>query len=626
MIKRVKNDYYANKIEESGKDAKKTWQIIKEAIGTKPTNKKKIRKIMEVGVEKTNPVDIANAFNGYFEKIGASLASKLLEEMSTTEDALVTKTTTDRHIPNSLFFQPVTEGEIINAIASFKEDGAGGPDQITPKLLRRVKEEIAKPLAHVTNISLTTGIFPQALKEANVIPIHKGGDAMELNNYRPIALTNLIAKIIEKIVKNQLTNYLSQHEILSDHQYGFRKERRTTDAIMQVISYITNETDKGNKCIGVFLDLAKAFDTVSHKILLRRLELIGVRGLPLKWFQSYISRRTQKVQMQGAESNTVAYTFGVPQGTVLGPVLFTIYINDILKTNLEGAVTAFADDTALCFSGKTWEEVKAKAESGLSAIKTNLNNHLLTLNPEKTVYITFSATQAGNPDEMSLKLHQCLYPSICDCPTVTRTDSTKYLGITVDNHMRWHDHTRALTKRLRRQAYIYIKLRGFLSAVALKTVYYALTQSILTYGILAWGGCAATILDSVQKAQKLIMKVILKKPKRYETDKLFEEFEVLDVRQLFAKDAIIRLHKEPIRDLQRRQHAHQTRHKHLLLPPRTTLTLTQRHYPYLATRLYNELIGRDSNLLTGKTKHQTKLIVQTFIVNKGRKCIEDICN
>lgn len=244
-----------------------------------------------------------------------------------------------------------------------------GHDFLSNDILKQIKYSIVGPVAYICNLSMSSGTFPSTLKMANVIPIFKTGEPHEPANYRPISLLSTLSKIIEKVVNVRLLKYLESKELLAANQYGFRSGKSTEDAVNDLVNFTVNKNSEKQKCVGVFLDFSKAFDTVSRPILLKKLEMLGVRGIPLDWFHSYLSDRKQRVCVGNYFSDYAEIKFGVPQGSVLGPTLFLTYINDLCSLKLRNArIFTFADDTSIIFYADSWNQVGQIAQEGLDKI------------------------------------------------------------------------------------------------------------------------------------------------------------------------------------------------------------------------------------------------------------------
>lgn len=486
----------------------------------------------------------------------------------------------------------------------------------------KIKDHILTPLIHIFNNSLQQSIFPENFKSSLIKPLFKSGEKTKINNYRPIALTSNLAKSLEKIVKKRLMIFLEQHNVLSPNQFGFRQGRGTQDALFTLSSEISHAIENGEKCITVFLDLAKAFDTVSHPILLKKLEALGIRGNANNWFETYLRGRKQKVVLGEHKSEELVTRYSVPQGTVLGPPLYLVYSNELCNLPLKGKTIAFADDTAIIFKGKTWEEVFTTAENELRKVTKWLNDNLLTLNIQKTKFVAFSLTQSGLPIQNSISLHSCQLnmPIPCTCPKIERTPTITYLGVDMDEKLTWEPHCQKLTTRLRKLIHKFVQLREILDPKALKAVYYALVESLISYGIIIWGGAASITVDPVYKVQKLLLRVMNRKHPLYPSELLYRECEVLNIRQTFIYKAVIHLHTNP-NIHQRRLHTHSTRIRDTqLLLPKVNKTFTQRQANYAATKVYNQLPAE----IKQHTRFRFKKELQIWLINRGINDIDQI--
>ena len=291
----------------------------------------------------TNSLQIANAFNKFFVSIGSLLAKEIKSDVNPLLYV-------DNNV-NSIATFEVTRNRVRNVIMSLKNSSAGY-DELPPFVAKSCIDEYIEPLTHLINESLRTGICPSELKLARVVPIFKSGDPSLLTNYRPISILSFFSKVFERIVYDYLFDFICTNNILYDYQFGFRPKHSTQQAIITLIDKITKSLDNGDIVISLFIDLKKAFDTVDHRILLRKLYAYGIRGTMLKWIESYLSGRTQYVVFDGQESEIHGVQCGVPQGSILGPLLFILYMNDICNVSDIFFAIMYADDTSLVVNGK----------------------------------------------------------------------------------------------------------------------------------------------------------------------------------------------------------------------------------------------------------------------------------
>ena len=324
----------------------------------------------------------------------------------------------------SIFLDAVTENEVEFEIRKLRENKSCGHDDIPPKLVKNISKYVIKPLTYIYNQSFLTGSIPDDLKVALVTPVFKANDKEEFSNYRPISVLPCFSKILEKLMYNRLLKYLDQNNILFPSQYGFRRKHSTNLATIELITKISQAIDNNENTLGVFLDLAKAFDTVNHEILLRKLDHYGVRGIVNKWFKNYLTGRKQIVKYKSVQSQSLTITCGVPQGSVLGPLLFLIYMNDVSRCSKKLSFILFADDTNLFYSHKNVDILYNTMNQELKNITSWLSCNKLSLNVKKTHFMVFKTKRK--------KLDQVFEIKIND-QQIDKVNYTKFLGLYIDD-------------------------------------------------------------------------------------------------------------------------------------------------------------------------------------------------
>ena len=512
-IRESKKNYYHQYFDEHKSNMKILWKGIKSIISIKPGNAETISCLKdEDGTKVNDPVIMANEFNNYFINVASGITKKIPRTPKSPLDYLST--------PNldSFFISPCTSNEVSSLIQSLKLGKSSGPNSIPVKLLKILDTPISNDLTLLFNESFVSGIFPNNLKIAKVIPIFKKGLATLKSNYRPISLLSIFSKLLEKIMHQRLYKFLEICEVLFCMQFGFRNGHSTDHALISLTETIKSSLDKSRFGCGIFIDLQKAFDTVNHDILLKKMEHYGIRGTALNWFNSYLSNRKQFVSVNGHSSSLCDISCGVPQGSVLGPLLFLIYINDLPNSSKFFSFFLFADDTNIYCESDDLALLTRKVNKELKKVKLWLDSNKLALNIEKTNFVLFHSPQKKLTGDVRLKIGK---------HDIQKTKYVKFLGVLMDEHLSWKHHTAELCKKLSRTSGIFFKVRHYCPLPMLVCLYNSLFSSFLNYCIAAWGLTFESYLNPLFRLQKRVLRCIKFEPFTAPSAPIFQALKIL---------------------------------------------------------------------------------------------------
>ena len=515
ILRSEKKKYYAIQLEQYKHDIKNTWKILKQAMNISK-NKSKITKLKFNNKMIEDPGDMANTFNSYFSTIGENLSQNIPK--------------TNRHfstflsqpIPNSIYFVPTTKYEITDIVTALNNKHSAGSDGISNFILKGVISSIADPLEHIFNLSITSGVFPEQMKIAKVIPLFKKGNTLDASNYRPISLLSSLSKILEKLIFLRTVKFLKQNNTFTNSQFGFRQKHSTIHALLNFVDKVAHSIDDHSHLIGIFLDFSKAFDTINHDILLYKLSHYGIRGKALEWFRNYLHNRKQYVHLNGLNSSYKDINYGVPQGSILGPLLFIVYINDFCNSSKILSFILFADDSNVFFSHKDPYVLARTVNCELKKVTQWIRANKLSLNLQKTKYMIFSNTIETLPTDIVL-----------DEIPLENVSHIKFLGITVDNKLSWKTHIENTIRTISRNTGVINRLKTHIPPSSLFTLYSSLILPYIHYGILAWGNTHRTLLEKLLTQQKKVLRIICNVPSRSHTNSLFSKHKILKIVDLY---------------------------------------------------------------------------------------------
>lgn len=537
MTNAEKFKYYNGRFNNYKSNIKSTWAAIN-AILNKRNLKKGLPEYFDVNKKQiSDTASLADHFNTFFTNIGADLTEKLDCTGKRPVESYLTS-----NFNHSFEFKTISEARVIEYFITLKSKTSYGHDGISSHLLKAICPAIFKPLTHCINRSIISGVFPTNLKLARVLPVFKNkGDPHLMTNYRPISLLPAASKIYEKALYDQIYEYFTLHKLMLNSQYGFRKKHSTEHAAIEIIDRLMEEIDNKNIPIAIFLDLSKAFDTLNHDILLKKLKYYGFKDNALSLMHSYLVNRKQFVEIEKIKSTTNTIITGVPQGSILGPLLFLICINDIDKASQIFKFILYADDSTLqtivnCSDPKSISKIINKE---LEKVHDWLCVNKLSINAGKSKFMLFSTKQKNITEyKLNVKLKLC-------GEEIEQPDTFNFLGLTLDSNLSWNAHIKHIRVKLARTGGIIYRLKKFLPSHILKTLYSTLALPYLHYCSLAWGHTS----NKVSRSQKRIIRNIVGANYNAHTEPICKKLNILQVSDIYYTNSLIFYYKHHNRQL-----------------------------------------------------------------------------
>ena len=435
----------------------------------------------------------------------------------------------------------VDASEVYEVIKSFKNKSTRDTKICSLKLANK-SFTFTSIIAIIINKSFQEGIFPEQMKIARVTPIHKEGTKTNVGNYRPISILNSFSKIYEKLMHKRLTSFLESNDSIYENQYGFRSGRSCEHALLNAQNLLLESLSKRQVSLLLLIDFSKAFDMVEHKILLEKLEHYGIRGHALKWLESYLSNRKQFVSINGSESSMKIMEHGIPQGSILGPLLFIIYINDIPEVAHFAKFILYADDANIILTADTIEQINEQLEILIDNLQKWVNSNGLVLNLKKTKYMIFAQTR-------NTKLPQ---PLIITDTLIEHIHEARFLGVIMDDKLSWSHHIKSVESKMCRYVGIMYKIKKYLPLNARIQIYHSFVQSHINYCSLVWGFSSRSYIETIFSKQKKGLRAVIPGFINYKyrdgnipghTKAFFTEHEILTIQNIITLNALIFMHK-----------------------------------------------------------------------------------
>lgn len=502
-MRKTKSKYFCEKIEDCthSKDVKKSWSLINTILG----RKRKSTNVKELLINNTTISDdeaIAESFNDYFTNIGMKLAAESVNLYSNSCDDPVNDERVD-HCPDICFnFSDINVSSVALRLQNLKASKATGLDNIPAKVLKVISHIIAPSLTAIFSLSLNMGIYVDEWKLARLSPIYKSEDRRKCENYRPISILPIISKVFEREVFGQIYGYLNENSLLSKFQSGFRPKHGTLAALIQMCDQWLANMDNGKLNGVVFLDIRKAFDSINHEILLKKLkDQFGIHGVELKWFESYLMNRQQVCFVNGHTSLPKKMRCGIPQGSILGPLMFLLYVNDMPDYLKKTTPCLYADDTQISSASDDFDTLIDNLNYDLNNVQKWLSKNKLQHHPTKSK-VMFIGSSYNLNNKVGDK------PILLNNVPVSRTSTYTCLGVDIDEKLNWEKHVDTICSKVSAGIGAMRRVKPYVPPATLQTIYKSLVQPYFDYCSPLWDNCGKTLQEKLQKFQSRAARVI----------------------------------------------------------------------------------------------------------------------
>ena len=595
IIRKAKNSYYRNKFNSCQSDIKKTWSLINDILS--PNRKKSNDIRLSVGTEEiSNHSDLCEIFNTYFSNAASSLSSNLSYNSLNAIDLVP-------HSSVNFFLFPVDFPECSNIIRDLKNSKTS-INELPVKIFKFNECIITPVITKLINRCFNDAVFPDCLKIATILPVFKKGDPKNMKNYRPISILPYMSKIFEKCLYNRLFYFFTSNNLISKNQFGFLPRKSTLDALQKFIEYQYKSLNSNHFSINVFIDLSKAFDTINHEILLGKLYKYGIRGHALELIRSYISDRNYRVKIGDSFSSVNVSNIGTAQGSVLAPLFFLIYVNDMPKFVDKSYPILYADDTTLCFKNNSLQTAINQCNIELSKFSKWCTANKFTINLDKTCFMVVSNRYVPDLDQ-TIKI---------DSSFIKCVDSYKFLGVNIDKNLKFNNHISDISCKISKSVGILYRLSNYLPSVTLLQIYNSLVHSHFMYCNAIWGGTNAVHINPLILLQKKCLRIVNKTSYLEHTHPLFVSSKVLKITDIHKYSQAYFIH-ENLEEIESftSSHSHNTR-QNALNPNFQRLALSQRSIFYSGITYWNSLPLHIRNIdeINSFKKNLKKFILESY--------------
>lgn len=563
-------------ISESKNKCKAAWQVIKtDSCATR--SKQLIDTIKKKDLVISSPNEIADEFNDYW----IHLTNKTNNQV---------KNTLKKTVCNSMYLTPYGYDEVHRIIISLNNTNSEGYDELATKIIKSCSVEFTPILTYLINLSFSCGCFPDLLKLSIVKPLYKKGDKNLVDNYRPITIIPIFSKVLETAMHKRMVGFINKQAILRNEQHGFQKGKSTTLACFDLTSKVIDNVDAGNLTTVIFFDMSKAFDFVCHKLLLNKLEKYGIRGPAQNWLKTYLENRMQCVEitkltncgkLKSYKSSFKVNTYGVPQGSVLGPLLFLLYINDLPEVT-SNSCTLFADDISLimtCNYKTDMDKYTSDINNTIESIMKWLDENNLHINLNKTKYVQFG-TYGRKTKQLDIKNRGV---------TLNEVNETSFLGVIIDKNCNWKSHVKKVCSKINKFVYVLYELTKTSARQTVLSAYYGYVNSALSYGLIIWGN--STDINRAFIAQKKCIRAIAGIRPWESCKPLFREYKILTLpcMYIFECAKFVKEHPELFTTAQQMYPKNTRRPDRLVLPKIPKTAMYHKNCHVMCIRIYNAL-------------------------------------